>query len=282
MSSSGEEGRPKPFVDARRVAGKVAIVTGAGSIVDEPGVGSATAEVLAAGGARVCVLDLDEGRAATTCVAIAAAGGEAFSLTADITCEGDCIAAVRETVSRYGQLDILVNNVGVAGRTALADLTPERWQQVLSINAMGAMLMSKHSVPTMAAKGGGAIVNISSIAGLRAHGDLTYAASKAALVALGNNIAVSHGRDHIRVNAIAPGYLRTPMAVRRNAGARAVRRDVAPLGIEGDAWDVALAVLFLASDEARFINCAMVPVDGGAMAIGPITAYALATGGRIG
>jgi NAD(P)-dependent dehydrogenase (short-subunit alcohol dehydrogenase family) len=281
MSSSGE-GRPKPRVDARRVTDKVAIVTGAGSIVDEPGVGSAIAEVLAAGGARVCVLDLDEGRAATTCAAIAAAGGEALSLTADITCEEDCIAAVRETVSRYGRLDILVNNVGVAGRTALADLTPERWHQILSINAMGAMLMSKHSVPKMAAKGGGAIVNISSIAGLRAHGDLTYAASKAALAALGNNIAVSHGRDGIRVNAIAPGYLRTPMAIRRNAGARPVRRDVAPLGIEGDAWDVALAVLFLASDEARFINCAMLPVDGGATAIGAITAYALATEGRIG
>jgi NAD(P)-dependent dehydrogenase (short-subunit alcohol dehydrogenase family) len=281
MSSSGE-GRAKPCVDARRVTDKVAIVTGAGAIVDEPGVGSATAEVLAAGGARVCVLDLDEGRAATTCAAIVAVGGEAFSLTADITREEDCIAAVRETVSRYGRLDILVNNVGVAGRTALADLTPERWQQILSINAMGAMLMSKHSVPKMAANGGGVIVNISSIAGLRAHGDLAYAASKAALAALGNNIAVSHGRDGIRVNAIAPGYLRTPMAIRRNAGARRVRRDVAPLGIEGDAWDVALAVLFLASDEARFINCAMLPVDGGAAAIGAITAYTLATEGRIG
>jgi NAD(P)-dependent dehydrogenase (short-subunit alcohol dehydrogenase family) len=282
MSSSGEERRPKPWVDARRVGNKVAIVTGAGSIVDEAGVGSATAEVLAAGGAHVCVLDLDQGRADTTCAAIAAAGGEAFSFRADITCEQDCVAAVRETVSRYGRLDILVNNVGVAGRTALIDLTPERWHEILSINAMGAMLMSKHSVPKMAAAGGGAIVNMSSIAGLRAHGDPTYAASKAALAALGNNIAVSHGRDGIRVNAIAPGYLRTPMAIRRHAGSRRVRRHIAPLGIEGDAWDVALAVLFLASDEARFINCAMLPVDGGAMAIGAITAYALATEGRNG
>src|ERR1700675_3869757 len=100
MSSSGEERRPKPWVDARRVSKKGAIVTGAGSIVDEAGVGSATAEVLAAGGAHVCVLDLDQGRADTTCAAIAAAGGEAFSFRADITCEQDCVAAVCETVSR--------------------------------------------------------------------------------------------------------------------------------------------------------------------------------------
>jgi NAD(P)-dependent dehydrogenase (short-subunit alcohol dehydrogenase family) len=281
MNSLGNERQVRPLVDARRVAGKVAIVTGAGCVGSDAGVGSAIAQILAAGGAQVCVLDLDEERAANTCRLIAADGGEGFALAADITREEDCAAAVRETASRYGRLDILVNNVGVATNTALADLTPELWQQALATNAMGAMLMSKHSVPLMARGGGGAIVNISSIAGLRAHGNLTYAASKAALAALGDNIAVSHGREGIRVNTIAPGYLRTPIAIRHNASSREIRRAVAPLGVEGGPWDVALAALFLASDEARFINCAMLAVDGGAASIGAITAHTLATASHI-
>jgi NAD(P)-dependent dehydrogenase (short-subunit alcohol dehydrogenase family) len=281
MNSLDDERRTRPPVDVRRVAGKVAIVTGAGCVGNDAGVGSAIAQILSAGGAKVCVLDLDEERAVNTCWLIAADGGEAFAFAADVTCEENCAAAVRETESRYGRLDILVNNVGVATNTPLADLTPELWQQALATNAMGAMLMSKHSVPVMARGGGGAIVNISSIAGLRAHGNLTYAASKAALAALGDNIAASHGREGIRVNTIAPGYLRTPIGIRHNAASREIRRAVAPLGVEGDAWDVALAALFLASDEARFISCAMLTVDGGATSIGAITAHTLATANRL-
>jgi NAD(P)-dependent dehydrogenase (short-subunit alcohol dehydrogenase family) len=281
MNNPRDERSARPTVDARRVAGKVAIVTGAGCVGSDAGVGSAIAQILVAGGAKVCVLDQDAERAANTCRLIAAEGGEAFAFAADITCEEHCAAAIAETDSRYGRLDILVNNVGVATNTALADLTPELWQQALATNAMGAMLMSKYSVPLMARDGGGAIVNISSIAGLRAHGNLTYAASKAALAALGDNVAVSHGHEGIRVNTIAPGYLRTPIATRHNAASREIRRAVAPLGVEGDAWDVAMATLFLASDEARFISCAMLTVDGGATSIGAITAHTLATARRV-
>jgi NAD(P)-dependent dehydrogenase (short-subunit alcohol dehydrogenase family) len=142
------------------------------------------------------------------------------------------------------------------------------------------MLMCRYAVPAMISNGGGSIVNISSIAGIRAHGSVAYGPSKAAMAALASEITVLYGRQGIRANTVAPGHVLTPLAMSMlPAEMRTKRRAVGPLGLEGDAWDIALAVRFLASDEARFITGVHLPVDGGVTEIGPMAAHALIEAG---
>lgn len=267
---------PEPKKYNATLEGKVAIVTGAGSEGDGIGIGRAIAVVLAGEGAKVCVADLEEGRAEATRQQIEAMGGEAFAIAGDVTSRDDCSRFVDETVKRYGQLDILVNNVGVANPVNLDDADETAWSRVLDINLTSAMLMSRYSIAEMVKKGGGSIVNISSIAGIRAHGSIAYGPSKAAMAQLAREITVLYGRQGIRANTVAPGHLLTPMAERLlPPEMRAMRRDVGPLGLEGNAWDIALAVRFLASDEARFINGVHLAVDGGVTAIGPLKGHEL-------
>jgi NAD(P)-dependent dehydrogenase (short-subunit alcohol dehydrogenase family) len=266
---------PEPTAFHDRVSGKVAIVTGAGAAAEEIGIGRAIALILAREGARVVCADLDEDRAEATAARICAEGGEAVALAANVTSEADCAHVVEAAVGAFGRLDILVNNVGISTPTRLETITLDLWNEILATNLTSVMLMSKSAVPVMERGGGGSIVNISSLAGMRAMGALAYGPSKAAMAQLSREIGVLHGRQGIRVNTVAPGHVMTPHAMSKlPASLRDARRKVGPLGIEGDAWDVAQAVLFVASDEARFINGVHLAVDGGVEGIGPMTGHA--------
>jgi len=266
---------PEPSRYLDRLAGKVAIVTGAGAEGDDIGIGRAIAFVLAREGARLVCADLVAERAQATADAIVAQGGVAAAVAGDVSQEETCAALVDAATGAYGRLDILVNNVGISVPATLETITLELWNRTLAVNLTSAMLMSKAAVPHMAQSGGGAIINISSLAGMRAMGAIAYGPSKAAMAQLSREIGVLHGRQGIRVNTVAPGHVMTPHAMSKlPADMRDVRRKVGPLGIEGDAWDVAQAVLFLASDEARFINGVELAVDGGVEGIGPLVGHA--------
>ena len=260
---------------AGRLANKVAIVTGAGADGDEIGIGRAIAVLFGREGARVVCADIDPARAETTAARIRDEGGEAIACGSDVSQPADCAAVVAAAREAFGRLDILVNNVGISSPTRLADVTLEQWNRVLSVNLTSVMLMSQAAVPEMARVGGGSIVNISSLAGMRAMGSLAYGTSKAGMAQLGREIGVQHGREGIRVNTVAPGHVMTPHAMKLlPAAMRETRRKVGPLGVEGDAWDVAQAVLFLSSDEARFINGVQLAVDGGVEGLGALTGHA--------
>lgn len=268
---------PQPTEFYPRLRGRSAIVTGAGTQGEGVGTGRAIAMLLAGEGAHVALVDRDMDSVEETRRRIVEAGGQAFTLTGDVTVNADCRDFVEQTVARTGRLDILINNVGISQPVALDEADESGWTQVIDANLKSAMLMIRHAVPAMKAGGGGSIVNISSIAGIRAHGSVAYGPSKAAMAALAREIAVLHGRDGIRANTVAPGHIMTPHAMHVLPGdMRALRRAIGPLGVEGDAWDIARAVAFLASDDARFITGVLLPVDGGVTEIGPIPAHFLA------
>lgn len=267
---------PEPLHYRHRLDGKVAIVTGAGAEGEDIGIGRAIALLMAREGAHVLCADLFADRADATARQILAEGGSAIAAAGDVSEADVCLRLVREAVDRFGRLDILVNNVGISTPASLESIDVALWNRTIAVNLTSAMLMSKAAVPEMARGGGGAIVNISSLAGMRAMGAIAYGPSKAAMAQLSREIGVLHGRQGIRANTVAPGHVMTPHAMSKlPADMREVRRRVGPLGIEGDAWDVAQATLFLASDEARFINGVELAVDGGVEGIGPLTGHAL-------
>ena len=255
-----------------RLAGKVAIVTGAGTVTDLAGTGQAIAILFARHGAKVIVADMSETNARKTLDTIESEGGTASLFTVDVTKNAECKAMVDAAVERYGRLDILINNVGIGRGGTAVEVSEEEWDLVLNVNLKSMMLTSKHAIPTMIEGGGGAIINLSSINGLRAGwiADVHYSASKGGVVAMTKNMAVHHGRDNIRVNAIAPGHLYASIVNRISEEQREMRRRAGPLGTEGTAWDVAWAALFLASDEARWISGIVLPVDAGLIAATPL------------
>ena len=262
---------------AGRVEGKVAIVTGAGSTPGEGiGTGKASAVVLAREGAGVLLVDLHPERAEETKAMIDAEGGKAEVFAADCTKAEPCEAMVQAAVDAFGTVDILVNNIGLAAVGTVVDITEEAWDRSFDINLRTAFLASKYAVPVMAAKGAGSIVNMSSISALRGDGTAAYSAAKGALTALTIDMAYSHGRQGIRVNAVAPGHITTPMVNSvQQAGSRAefmakMRSEAGLLGNAGDGWDVGYAVGFLASDEARWITGAVLPVESGVLSVTPL------------
>lgn len=251
---------------AGRLAGKVAIVTGAGSQLDDGiGNGRATAIVFAREGARVLVVDRNLEAAEITCAMIRAEGGEAVPFEANVTNAFECEAMVAGAVDRWGRLDILDNNVGISGPGSVTTVDEELWDRVMRVNVKSMMLCSKYAIPAMAANGGGAIVNISSISAIRPRGLTPYTTSKGAVEALTKAMAVDHAREGIRVNAIEPGPVYTPMVYARGMSEelRERRRVSSLLQVEGTGWDIAKAALFLASDDARYITGVILPVDGG-------------------
>lgn len=270
---------PEPLRHYDRLTGKVAIVTGAGAEGEEIGIGRAIAFLLAREGAALVCADLDPARAEATAARIVAEGGKAMACAGDVSRAEDCAALVAAAVEHFGRLDILVNNVGISTPANLENVTLDLWNRTLATNLTSAMLMSKYAVAEMARVGGGSIVNISSLAGMRAMGAIAYGPSKAAMAQLSREIGVLHGRQGIRVNTVAPGHVMTPHAMSKiPAGMREARRKVGPLGVEGDAWDIAQAVLFLAGDESRFVNGIELAVDGGVTGIGPLAGHAFIIG----
>lgn len=256
-----------------RLTNKVAIVTGAGTRSKNlSGVGVATAKEFANQGAKVLVVDMDESAAKTTVEIINESGGEASFFIADVANESDCRGMVEAATERYGKLDILMNNVGVViGRGVVTEIEEESWDRVLDVNLKSMVFISKYAIPAMIKTAGGSIINVSSVDGMRAgmgH-SVSYSASKGGVIALTSAMAVEHGRENVRVNCIAPGLIYTAMVDVVDEKRRKLRRDIAPLGTEGTAEDVAMAAVFLASDEAKWITGVLLPVDAGLMAAGP-------------
>jgi NAD(P)-dependent dehydrogenase (short-subunit alcohol dehydrogenase family) len=259
-----------------RLKDKVAIVVGAGSIGPGWGNGKATAVTFAREGARVFCVDRDAAAAQETVSIITGEGGTASAYTADVARASEVEAMVAACLKTYGRIDVLDNNVGIAETGSVTEVTEELWDRVFAVNLKSAYFAMKHVIPVMQAQGGGAIINISSIASIRHLGIsyVTYGASKAAMNQMTRTTAVQFASDHIRVNAILPGLMKTPM-VAHSAGLAAsyAKGDVeamwrardaqVPMGHMGDAWDVANAALFLASDESKYVTGIELVVDGG-------------------
>ena len=257
-----------------RLKEKVAIVVGAGQTPgDTIGNGRAISILFAREGASLILADknLDSGK--ETQSMIEKEGGDAFAVEIDITREDDCKTLANLCVERYGSIDILVNNVGHGqGDAGPVKLTEEAWDSIYNANIKGMFLTCKHVLPIMEAQEKGSIINISSIASVCAANMLAYKTSKAAVNALTHAIAMQYGKKGIRVNTVMPGLLKTPISIEDISWALGVDKDelirrrdkTVPLkGGTGDAWDTAYAVLFLASDEAKFITSVTLAVDGG-------------------
>ena len=247
-----------------RLEGKVALISGGAR-----GMGAAEARFFAREGARVAVGDLLEEEGARLESEIAEAGGDCIFIRLDVTSEESWANAVELTVSRYGRLDVLVNNAGVYQKARVEDTTLEGWDRVMAINAAGPFLGTKAAVPAMRDSGGGSIVNISSTAGLVGSLHSTaYTASKGAVRLLTKATAVQYAGDGIRANSVHPGPIDTDMlaAVYSDPEERRLRVSRIPMGREGTVDEVAYGVLFLASDESSFMTGSELGIDGGATA----------------
>jgi len=261
---------------ADRLKDKVALVVGAGSSGPGWGNGKATAVAFAREGAKVACADHRLDAAQETVELIQKEGGDAIAIKADVAKSDDVEKMVNATAEFFGRIDILDYNVGLAEVGGVVEISEAEWDRIFDVNLKGAMFAMKHVIPLMEKQGGGSIVNISSIAGIRYTGvDYpTYYATKAALNHLTRATAAQYAKKNIRVNAILPGLMKTPMVehspalkaaygkgdVEKMWAARAAQ---VPMGKMGDAWDVANAAVFLASDESRYITGIELVVDGG-------------------
>ena len=262
-----------------RLEGKVAIVTGAGSSGPGVGTGKAASILFAREGASVLLVDVNAQAAEETLATIREEGGVASVFEGDVSNAADCEAMVEATVERYEKLDVLLNNVGILpGRpSSVLEVREEDWDRVMAVNLKSIMLTTKYAIPRMVEAGSGSIINVSSVSALRAAGPndaAAYSASKGGIISMTTTMAVHYGKDNIRVNCISPGHIHTPMlAGDMTEEWRSLRRRSCPLGVgkEGTAWDVAWAVVFLASDESTWITGVNLSVDGGLMATTPLS-----------
>jgi NAD(P)-dependent dehydrogenase (short-subunit alcohol dehydrogenase family) len=261
-------------VRSGRLAGRTAVISGAGSVGPGWGNGRATAVRFAEEGAKIFAVDRNPDATRETVERVEAAGGEIAVHACDVTDAKSVAAMVEACLARYGRIDVLVNNVGGSAHGGPVELSEEAWNAQLGYNLSSVFLTLKHVLPVMERQGGGAIVNLASTSGIRFTGafQVGYAASKAGVIQLSRVVAVQYAPKGIRVNTVIPGQLHTPMVEARLARQRAggdvaallaQRLERIPVGFAGDGRDTANAALFLASDEARFVTGAEIVVDGG-------------------
>ena len=242
-----------------RVKDKVVIITGGGS-----GIGKETGILFAKEGAKVVVADVNEKGGAETVESIKNAGGEAFFARLDVSNREQAKQVVKETIAKYGRLDVLINNAGIIQDALVVKMTEEQWDKVININLKGPFNCIQAVVEQMISQGSGVILNISSIVALYGNvGQTNYAATKAGLVGMTKTLAKELGKKGIRVNAVAPGFIYTPMTATMPEKILEMMKEKTPLKRLGTPADVASTLLFLASDEASFINGAVISVDGG-------------------
>jgi NAD(P)-dependent dehydrogenase (short-subunit alcohol dehydrogenase family) len=257
-----------------RLKDKVALVTGAGSSGPGWGNGKATAVLFAREGAKVLAADINRDAALETRRIIEAEGGTCETVSGDMSRAGDVSAMVDACIATFGRIDVLHNNVGIVEVGGPIETSVESWERVNDVNLKSMFLTCKHVLPHMERQGKGAIVNIASVSGIRWLGVpyISYAATKAAVIQFTRVIALQYARSGIRANSILPGMMNTPMvhapeviAAYGGSAEEMVRRrdEQCPMGHMGDAWDVAYAALFLASDEAKYITGTELVVDGG-------------------
>jgi NAD(P)-dependent dehydrogenase (short-subunit alcohol dehydrogenase family) len=257
-----------------RLDGKTALIIGAGSVGEGWGNGRAAAILFAREGARVFGADRDQSALARTAELADSEGLDFLSRTADVTDNGELDALIDAAHQSLGRIDILVNNVGGSAPGDAVSMSDEIWERQIATNLTYVFQSMKRVIPLMVGQGGGAIVNLASIAALRFFGpDVAgYAASKAGLMHFSRVTAVKYAPHHVRVNTVIPGLMNTPLVKARLAGERAggevetlveARHRQVPMGHMGEGWDIANAVLFLASDEARYITATELTVDGG-------------------
>lgn len=269
------------------MTGKVAIIAGAGSVGPAGsaiwGNGKATAVLFARQGASVFLLDVNQAAVAETQSIIEAEGGKCASHCCDMTISSAVQEMVQQCIDRFGRIDVLVNNVGGSAPGDPVAMTEEVWDRQIDLNLKTAFLGCKFVLPVMLGQGRGAIVNIASVAGMRndftsGRSHVGYSASKAAVIQLSRSVAGTYAKQGIRVNTVVPGLMHTPLVeyrLARTVGGNDpqklidARNAAVPMGHMGDAWDVAHAVLFLASGEARFITATEIIVDGGSTAAMP-------------
>jgi len=256
-----------------RMNGKSVLVVGGGSLTEGWSNGKAAAVLYAREGAKIMVADKDILAAERTRDLIIQEGGVAEAIQADVTSSSDLSAAAQHTLSRFSKVDVLHNNVGIAEVGGPVEASEESWNRVVAINQTSVFLACKHVLPIMVEQKSGSIVNISSVAGLRYIGFpyVAYSATKAAIIALTQNVALQYAGQGIRANCVLPGLMDTPMireplTASYGSGVEemiSIRDAQSPTGKMGNAWDTAYASLFLASDEARYVNGTQIIVDGG-------------------
>lgn len=270
-----------------QVQGKAAIVTGGAS-----GIGAACAATLAREGARVLLTDIDDTRGEALAARIRAEGGEAHYLRQDVTDETRWSEVIAEAERRFGRLDILVANAGIGIIVQTEEMSLADWRRQMAVNVDGVFLAVKHAIPAMRRAGGGSIILMSSVAGLRGSAGLAgYSATKGAVRLFAKSVALECARDRIRVNSVHPGIIETPIWEKLPAGlpggrnapidARAIAATGVPMGEPGQPQDIADGVLFLASDASRHMTGAELVIDGGMTAgrVGNLAAAAQHTGG---
>jgi len=242
-----------------RLENKVAIITGAGS-----GIGRETAMLFAKEGAKVVVADVNEKGGEETVAEIKKNGGDAFFDKLCVTNREQLKHLVKDCLGKYGRIDVLINNAAIIQDALVSKMTEEQWEGVVNVNLKGAFNCIQAVVEVMINQGNGVIINAASIVGLFGNiGQVNYAATKAGLIGMTKSLAKELGKKGIRVNAVAPGFIMTPMTAKVPEKILEIMREKTPLCRLGEAKDVAYAYLYLASDEAKFVNGAVLCVDGG-------------------